>query len=193
MYKVTRDLIKKRQKFSKYLIEKVIVKQIGGGKPNDCFGNACEMIDRTRGIKITSGWIVGKYNKYKNSTEIVQHFWNVDKFGNHFDTTPLISSDVEYVVDSDINSFGQKNYDNVDSCVASSLLFEDGNYVAVDIKDNGNLIFRKIESLDTKNLFTKSTKETEIEEATACGHQSISIKEYMDFLISQDPSFKIYA
>ena len=67
MYKVTRDLIKKRQKFSKYLIEKVVVKQIGGGKANDCFNNACEMIDRTRGIKITSGWIVGKYNKYKNS------------------------------------------------------------------------------------------------------------------------------
>lgn len=193
MYKVTRDLIKKRQRFSKYLIEKVAVKQIGGGNANDCFGNACEMIDRTRGIKITSGWIVGKNNKYKNSTEIVQHFWNVDKFGNHFDTTPLIGSDVEYVVDSEINSYGQENYDSVDSCVASSLLFKDGNFLAVDITESGNLIFRKIESLDTKNLFIKATKDTVIDEATVYDRQSISIDEYMDFVISQDPSFKIYA
>lgn len=193
MYKATRDFIKARQQHSKYVVEKVSVKQVGGGKANDCFNNACDTIDRSKGIKHTSGWIVGKFNKFKNSTEIIQHFWNVDKDGNHFDTTPLIGSDVEYVIDCEINAYGQQNYDEVDSCVASSLLLKDGKFVAVDIAENGRLIFRNIESLSTNNLFKKATKETEIAEEAVYGKNTISLGEYMNLVISQDSTFKIAA
>lgn len=193
MYKATRDFIKARQQFSKYVVEQVSVKQIDGGKPNDCFNNACDAIDRTKGIKHTSGWIIGKFNKFTNSTEIIQHFWNVDKDGNHFDTTPLIGSEFEYVIDCEINAYGQQNYDNVDSCVASSLLLKNGKFVAVDVGQNGRLVYRNIESLSTNKLFEKDTKGSENDEAFANGRSAISIGEYMNIVMSQDSTFKIAA
>lgn len=193
MYKATRDFIKARQQFSKYVVEQVSVKQIDGGKPNDCFNNACDAIDRTKGIKHTSGWIIGKFNKFTNSTEIIQHFWNVDKDGNHFDTTPFIGSEFEYVIDCEINAYGQQHYDDVDSCVASSLLLKNGKFVAVDTAQNGRLVYRNIDDLETKKLFEKPTKETEIDEAVVYGRSTISIGEYMNFVLSQDSTFKIAA
>jgi len=193
MYKATRDFIKARQQFSKYVVEQVSVKQIDGGERNDCFNNACDTIDRTKGIKHTSGWIIGKFNKFTNSTEIIQHFWNVDKDGNHFDTTPLIGSEFEYVIDCEINAYGQQHYDDVDSCVASSLLLKNGKFVAVDADQNGRLVYRNIKDLSTNNFFEKPSKENEIDEASAYGRKMISIGDYMNLVMSQDPKFKISA
>ena len=193
MYKATRDFIKARQQFSKYVVEQVSVKQIVGGERNDCFNNACDTIDRTKGIKHTSGWIIGKFNKFTNSTEIIQHFWNVDKDGNHFDTTPLIGSEFEYVIDCEINAYGQQHYDNVDSCVASSLLLKNGKFVAVDADQNGRLVYRNIGSLSTNKLFEKVSKESEVDEASAYERNTISIGEYINFVMSQDLTFKIAA
>ena len=192
MYTATRRLIKERQQYSGYVIERVSVKNVGGGAPNRAFSNAYNTLDRKKGIKMTSGWIVDKFNKFKNSTEITQHFWNVDCSGNYFDTTPLFGSDVadlEYVIDCDIQAYGQKHYDQIDSCVASSLLLRDGEFLAVDIDETGRLVFRSIESLDTRNLFEKATIENEIDEATVYGRQTISLAEYMERLMSQDKSF----
>ena len=193
MYKATRDFIKARQQFSKYVVEQVSVKQIDGGERNECFNNACDTIDRTKGIKHTSGWIIGKFNKFTNSTEIIQHFWNVDKDGNHFDTTPLIGSEFEYVIDCEINAYGQQHYDNVDSCVASSLLLKNGKFVAVDADQNGRLVYRNIGSLSTNKLFEKVSKESEVDEASAYERNTISIGEYINFVMSQDLTFKIAA
>jgi len=152
MYKATRKLIQARQQLSKYVIETVQVKQIGGGKANACFDNAFDQIDRSKGITIVSGWIVGSYDKYKNSTEIVQHFWNADRQGRYFDTTPLIGDGVEYVVDTDISHYGQEHYEEIDSCVAASLLFKDDKFLAVDLED-GQLNFRNIKKLSMDELF----------------------------------------
>jgi len=152
MYKATRKLIQNRQPLSKYVIERVQVKQVGGGKANDCFANACDQIDRSKGITIVSGWIVGSYDKYRNSTEIVQHFWNADRERRYFDTTPFIGNDVEYVIDTDICNFGQKRFHDIDSCVASSLLLRDDKFLAVDL-DEGGLILRNIENLSMEELF----------------------------------------
>ena len=193
MYKATRDFIKARQQFSKYVVEQVSVKQIDGGERNDCFNNACDTIDRTKGIKHTSGWIIGKLNKFTNSTEIIQHFWNVDKDGNHFDTTPLIGSEFEYVIDCEINAYGQQHIDNLDSCVASSLLLKNGKFFAVDADQNGRLVYRNIGSLSTNKLFEKVSKESEVDEASAYERNTISIGEYNNFVMSQDSTFKIAA
>jgi hypothetical protein len=152
MYKATRKLIQARQQLSKYVIETVQVEKIGGGKANACFDNAFDQIDRSKGITIVSGWIVGSYDKYKNSTEIVQHFWNADRQGRYFDTTPLIRDDVEYVVDTDICHYGQEHYEEIDSCVAASLLFKDDRFLAVDLED-GQLNFRNIKKLSMDELF----------------------------------------
>ena len=193
MYKATRDFIKARQQFSKYVVEQVSVKQIDGGERNDCFNNACDTIDRTKGIKHTSGWIIGKFNKFTNSTEIIQHFWNVDKDGNHFDTTPLIGSEFEYVIDCEINAYGQQHIDNLDSCVASSLLLKNGKFFAVDADQNGRLVYRNIGSLSTNKLFEKVSKGSEVDEASAYERNTISIDEYINFVMLQDSTFKIAA
>lgn len=152
MYKATRKLIQERQQYSTYVIEKVDVRNVGGGVSNACFDNSFNAIDRSKGIGVVSGWIVGSFNKSKNSTEIVQHFWNADRAGNHFDTTPLGGDDVEYVIDVDISHYGQQHYDKIKSCVAASLLLKNDKFIAVKF-DEDRLRFRDIRSLATEELF----------------------------------------
>lgn len=159
MYKATRILISERQKYSPYVIEVVSVERIGGGRMNDCFNNACDALEEFAGAKIASGWIVKKYNQAQNSTEITQHFWNVSADGNHFDTTPAVSDDYEYVDDCEINEYGQANIDNLNDCVGSSLLLKDGKFFAVNNSSTG-LVFNPIESLKTSNLFLYAAKQS---------------------------------
>ncbi len=152
MYKATRILIKERQPHSPYVIEVVTVQQVGGGRANDCFNNACEVLERVAGATIASGWLVKKFNPIDKSTEIVQHFWNVDRHGMHFDTTPVTEARFEYVDDCELNEYGQANIDILNDCVASSLLLKDDKFYAVN-KGNAGLVFNPIDSLKTSNLF----------------------------------------
>jgi hypothetical protein len=152
MYKATRTLIKARQPHSPYVIEVVTVQQVGGGRANDCFNNACEVLERIAGSTIASGWLVKKFNPIDKSTEIVQHFWNVDKNGMHFDTTPVTENGLEYVDDCELNEYGQANLENLTDCVASSLLLKDEKFYAVNKVDERMLI-NPIESLNTRTLF----------------------------------------
>ena len=152
MFKATRELIKARQPFTKYCVEHVLVSSVYGGKQNACFDNACNALDTKNGIRLVSGWLVGKYNQSTLATEIIQHFWNVDKSGRHFDTTPLNSIEFDYVIDCELSEFGQKNIDAITSCVSSSLLLKNGKFFAVDSK-NGKPMARIISSLETVNLF----------------------------------------
>ena len=151
MFAATRKFIKKRQRHSKYVVEKVSVRQVGGGLPNDCFNNAYKVLDRTKGIKIVSGWVVEKHNAYTNSTEIVQHWWNIDGNGNYFDTT-FSNHNAEYIVDSALAEFTNEFYDDIDSCVGSSLLLKEDVLYRVKIEGE-NIHFFSIPSLETKNLY----------------------------------------
>lgn len=152
MFKETRELINARQRFCIYKLNVVPVTQLGGGIPNDCFENAFNSKNRARGIGVVSGWVVSPYDASNKSTEIIQHWWNADSDGKHFDTTPFIGKNWEYIVDMDICEYGQQHYDDVDSCVASSLLLKDGRYFAVS-EINFNLQLRLIDDLSTENLF----------------------------------------
>ena len=150
MYKATRELINARQKFTDWKMMQVSVKKIGGGLPNECYGNAFDMMKL--GHKLVSGWLVHKYRKDGNFTEIVQHWWNIDGMGRHFDTTPLPSEEYEYVVDTDIAEFAHVNYESVSSCVCSSLMLKNGKFFAIDM--NGEKpIARIISNLKVENLF----------------------------------------
>lgn len=161
MYKATRELIKNRQKFTPYeLVQAFNVERRGGGGWNNCFDNACDNLDRSKGIKITSGWLVGKFDKDSGSTEIIQHYWNVNKDGTFFDTTPGITDDYEYVLDTAIMEWSQENLDFVDSCVCSSLLYKDDTYTAVNEKD-GYLTYAKLENFSNESLFANNMLEDE--------------------------------
>lgn len=151
MYKATRELIKARQPYSEYIIEVVSVRQIMGGVANKCFQNATSDALLAAGNQAVSGWIVSQYCKTKNSTEITHHWWNVDKFGRYFDTTPGVS-DIQYVVDSRLAEFGQEHYENLTNLVACSLLYKNNKFYKVK-NTAGGLVFAELASLETSLLF----------------------------------------
>jgi hypothetical protein len=152
MYKATRSLIQARQKFSKYVIEVVQVRKLGGGQANKCFQNACSQLDRAKGTTIVSGWVVDTYNVLDDSTEITQHWWNADAQGHHFDTTPNIGDEFEYVIDVAIADFGQVNYDRISSCVASSLLLKHNTFYAANAEGK-HVAIRTINDVSNDELF----------------------------------------
>lgn len=160
MYKATRSLITARQQYSRYFVETLArVRQVVGGAPNDCFNNACAAQEREAGVQVVSGWVVDRYNASGDFTEITQHWWNVDKKGNHFDTTPGIGVDFEYVVDVAIAEFGQKYLDQIDSCVCSSLVLQTGKFLAINWVGK-KLIARPIPDVSNDSLFeTRFVKE----------------------------------
>ena len=153
MYKATRSLITARQRYSRYVVEKLArVRQVGEGAPNDCFNNACAAQEREAGVQVVSGWVVDRYNASGDFTEITQHWWNVDKKGNHFDTTPGIGVDFEYVVDVAIAEFGQKYLDQIKSCVCSSLVLQGGQFIAINLAGK-QLLSRPIPNVSNDSLF----------------------------------------
>jgi hypothetical protein len=154
MYRATKDLMINRQSFSQYPIKQVFVEYKGGGVANDCFKNAIDTIDEQAGISVVSGWLVWKYLAKSNKTVINQHYWNADKNGKYFDTTPLPlpSSEFEYVIDMKLARYGQENHESIKSSVCYSLLYSDGEYVAYEEVD-GKPVKHKIENLSEKNIF----------------------------------------
>jgi hypothetical protein len=152
MYKATREFIKARQPHTKYVLEQVFVKQVGGGVANQCFQNATDDSLLEKGNKVVSGWLINAFDNERNSTAIVQHWWNIDGNGNYFDMTPDVDGALEYVVDSGISEYGQDNYDDLDNLVALSLLYQNGEFFGVEAVD-GNLITKPLPSLATINLF----------------------------------------
>jgi hypothetical protein len=149
MYKATRELIKARQPHTDYVVEVVSVQQIGGGIANQCFQNATDDEMLAKGNKVVSGWVVNPYDSLRNSTAIIQHWWNIDKDGNYFDITPTLNRKLEYVIDSEIADYGQKNFDKLNNLVALSLLLKDNKFYSVDETLSVNVIA----SLSTENLF----------------------------------------
>jgi len=146
MYKATRELIKARQPHTDYVVEVVSVKQIGGGIANKCFQNATDDEILAQGNKVVSGWVVNPYDSLRNSTAIIQHWWNIDKDGNYFDITPSLHKNLEYVIDTEIADYGQDNFDKLNNLVALSLLLKDNKFYGVDEKLN----VKSIASLSTK-------------------------------------------
>ena len=158
MYKATNEFIKARQPFSKYLIEhKFGIKKIGGGVENDCFHNSYNTIDREKGISIVSGWVVGPYDQINNCSPIIQHWWNVDSEGKHFDTSPNIADNFEYVIDIALAEFGIENFEKVTAVVTKSLMYRDGSIYRVD--DLDAFVITVLKKLETKELFHFSNSE----------------------------------
>ena len=153
MYAATRMLIAARKPFSRFPLMPAKVSQVGGGKPGDCFGNASDNIDRTRGVKIVCGWMVSKYDPILKSTEITAHFWNSIGASDMFDTTPNSGSGIEYVVDQELSVFGQDNYNNYSSMVCSSLLLRDNRFWIVSGDHTTGLSFSLAKDLSNEELF----------------------------------------
>lgn len=156
MYKSTRDFIVARQKYTPFkLTLPTHVKKIGGGEPNNCFNNATAVVEdgKSRGIKFValSGWLVQPYDKKNKCTGIIQHWWNADSAGNHFDTTPMIDNGEEYVFDFAIYEYSRINFQKIKSNVTRSLLYINGEFEI--LVDTENMLFKKIPELRTELFF----------------------------------------
>jgi hypothetical protein len=157
MYKATREFIKARQPYSKYsLYVREDVKRIGGGIKNKCFENslAAKESGTRDNIKVVcmSGWLVQPYDKKNNATAILQHWWNVNSLGEHFDTSPLNNEEEEYVLDFDIYQFSQENLDKIKSNVTKNLMLQDGIFYRLENFET--MEFTELNNLQIENLFT---------------------------------------
>jgi hypothetical protein len=151
----TKKFIKDRQPHAAKPLKVVNVKLVGGKRPNDCSNNALDTVDEMDGVRPITGWLVNPVNPLTGYVEILAHWWNADAEGNHFDTTPCWYNEAEYVEDLDLYMFAYKNYDAIESIVASSLKYKDGAYIACEanLKEIRAIAERSISSLANKELF----------------------------------------
>lgn len=155
MYRATRDFIEARQKQTEFKLQTPSVKRIGGGEPNKCFENAMAVVKKGKqeGLNYIalSGWLVQPYDKVNNCTAIIQHWWNGDGEGSHFDTTPLINVNEEYVLDFALYEFSRTNFGRIKSNVAKSLLYQNGRFEI--LLNPATMEFMEASNLTTEVLF----------------------------------------
>jgi hypothetical protein len=155
MYRATRDFLTARQRQTEFKLITPQVKRIGGGEANKCFENAMAVVEKGKaeGVRYValSGWLVQPYDKEKNCTAIIQHWWNGDSAGNQFDTSPLINDNEEYVLDFALYEFSRTNFERIKSNVAMSLLYQDGLFSL--LKDEKEMLFVPLQELKTELLF----------------------------------------
>jgi hypothetical protein len=150
----TKKFINLRQPYAPNKLEIVTVKLVGGGKANDCSNNSLNLVEQDDDFRPITGWIVCA-SKDIDNFEVIQHWWNADKKGNHIDTTPAIAGVVEYVVDLDLYKFAYQNYDAIDSIVGSSLQIRNENIIAVDeeLGVGRKRKYRTLTTLDNHSIF----------------------------------------
>lgn len=158
MYKATRVFIAERQKFCHQQLDLVSVKSVGGGKASACSNNACDAAEAGDRVRSITGWLVHPYNPVTDSTDIIQHWWNMDRFGQHFDTSPNVDDKCEYVVDMDLVHYYHTHYDQVDNMVAISLSLRNGKFWGFDYDDSLMTIkILNLPSLATEVLYRQSS------------------------------------
>lgn len=156
MYKATREFINARKKHTDSPLRlPSIVKQLGTGLPNQCLTNSRTYANEQKALGnnviMLSGWIIHPYDKVNESTEIVQHWWNGDSNGNNFDTTPYVTTELEYVIDFDINNYAYSNSSNIESHVGMSLLYKGGKFFL--LKNPLTMELEEIKELKTHLFF----------------------------------------
>jgi hypothetical protein len=155
MYKATRDFLAARQRHTEFKLQTPTVKRIGGGEANKCFENAMAVVERGKaeGVRYValSGWLVQPYDKEKNCTAIIQHWWNGDSSGNQFDTSSLINDNEEYVLDIDLYEFIRSNFERIRSNVAMGLLYQNNKFEL--LINEQTMEFRQLPALKTEFLF----------------------------------------
>ena len=155
MFKVTKEFIKARQPYAgRWIIKQITnVQRLGGGIQNDCYKNASNYMEKERAngkdVNYVSGWLVLPYNKITDSTFILQHWWNIDRYGNYFDTSPLTDASEEYVIDLALYEYCSKQ--SLKTNVAHSLLYKNSKFEI--ILNPQTMDMQEIDKLTTDNLY----------------------------------------
>ncbi len=165
MYKASRKLIEDRQPFCRYKLEKVTVKQIGGGELSLCCLNANFAKDKdlnktgSKNNTMVSGWLVGPYDKAEDTTVISQHWWNFDTISStYFDITPIADDTVptmyEYIIDEEIGVYGMDILDQITSNVTKDLMLKKDQWHTIDeYYEDDSCEINEVEDLRNENIF----------------------------------------
>jgi hypothetical protein len=152
MYRATREFIKARQPFCSMPLLLVKPMRVGGGTPNRCYENAYNAKMIRPNTFMVPGWLVSPLDPVKGISSIIAHWWNITD-GDHWDTSPRISSDNEYLLDGDIYRFAYENDSLLKSHIPSSLLFDGKAFQLVWENENLELITEPISTLRSDILF----------------------------------------
>ena len=163
MLNATRRLIFDRRKQTKRKVEAAIVSRVGDGRfdqhglmPHTSYEIAFKHYESNPMTLIVAGWLVLPSNKLERTTHILHHWWNIDiQTKKHFDHTFKQGVGDDYVVDHDItwNILRRFNY-YLSEPVCSSLKLSDSSYQAMDLSDEGDVIYRDLNELSFMQLCT---------------------------------------
>lgn len=159
MYKVTRELIKKRQPHCELPLEHVTVKNLGGGILNDCYGNAHRLRDKDKNFFMVSGWLILPYSEKDGCVKVVQHWFNINLTKRQYVDTSPVEQNIEYVADMNLYKYCQANDSNLSTHVAMSLIYENERFKSVRDYDNKNQIVSEVEGLTTEYLYIYAKNE----------------------------------
>jgi hypothetical protein len=145
-------------------VEAAIVSRVGDGRfdqdglmPHTSYEIAVKHYESNPMTLIVAGWLVLPFNKLDRTTHILHHWWNIDiQTKKQFDHTFKHWIGDDYVVDHDItwNILRRFNY-YLTQPVCSSLILSDSRYKAMDLSDEGDVIYRDLSELSFKQLCLK--------------------------------------
>jgi hypothetical protein len=156
MNTASHDLIAARQLSTKLPVRQILnVTQLSTGIQNDCYGNAHATKEASlkigNKIYIVSGWLVEPYDPASDSTAIIQHWWNVDAQGHHFDITPNLNPDSIYVQDIGLFQFCIDNDPILFTHVGNNLLHKNGKFEI--LVDTDLMLFMPVNELKTEYIY----------------------------------------
>ena len=172
MYRVTRELIKERERFCTQFKPNLIkMHWAETGELNRCFTNALAAKNKdvngsgSKENPIISGWMVHVYNRQNNTTEIIQHWWNFDPILKiYFDTTPLDAdvnaSSLEFVEDIELFEFGRSIKSEIETYVGKPLVFMGNKWFTSEFTSiKGELKLTELKDLSYPNLLYYKNKD----------------------------------
>ena len=131
------------------------MRNLNSGKPNMAFHNAHTVTQHSKltnnKVACMSGWVIQRHFREREFFTIIQHWWNVDNTGQHFDTTPIGDGLRTYVLDFNIYEYGRLNFSYITSNVARSLLLENSKFSM--LYDEERMFFIELSELRTEFLF----------------------------------------
>lgn len=153
MYKETKEFIKQRQLYSPQPVEYVIVKNMGGGISNDCYGNSYKLRLQDKNYFMVSGWLILPYSKVDKCVKVVQHWFNINlKTIEYVDTSP-VEKNAEYVADMNLYKYCTENDEKMKTHVALSLIYEDERFKSVRNYNDKEQIVNEIDNLTAEELY----------------------------------------
>ena len=161
MLNATRQIIFDRRKHTNRTVEAAVITRVGDGSydqdglmPHTSYELALLEYKANPMSLMVSGWLVLPFNKLDRTTHILHHWWNIDiQTKKHFDHTFKQWVGDDYVVDHDItwNILRRFNY-YLSEPVCSSLKLSDSSYQAIDLSDEGDVIYRDLNELSFMQL-----------------------------------------